>query len=184
MYSYLFPFRFVGKSFPSFDCDFIDRLLMIRNSSGRWRGDIRYTCNIWWNKSDNEVKNICSGHDPQSVCFSLETKPAYFACRALNLGARIKVNKNMHVLLLMRNWKARVRRLLIANTDGIWTSFNCFAWRFIRYFSIERLQVHKSDLHTNRYSRCALWLKTHTAVKHIPTFYALNIRTCLIALIL
>lgn len=45
MYSYLFPFRFVGKSFPSFDCDFIDRLLMIRNSSGRWRGDIRY--NIW-----------------------------------------------------------------------------------------------------------------------------------------
>lgn len=182
MYSYLFPFRFVGKSFPSFDCDFIDRLLMIRNSSGRWHGDIRY--NIWWNKSDNEVKNICSGHDPQSVCFSLETKPAYFACRALNLGARIKVNKNMHVLLLMRNWKARVRRLLIANTDGIWTSFNCFAWRFIRYFSIERLQVHKSDLHTNRYSRCALWLKTHTAVKHIPTFYALNISTCLIALIL
>lgn len=50
---------------------------------------------------------------------SLETTPAYFACRTLNLGASIKVNKNMHILLLMRRRKARVRRLFIANTDGI-----------------------------------------------------------------
>lgn len=34
MYSYLFPFRFVGKSSPSFNCGFIDRLLMIRHPAG------------------------------------------------------------------------------------------------------------------------------------------------------